>query len=47
MANMNWIIKSNYQVHGLEWTVKWAAKKGINPDTVCFALTGKYLRPMR
>lgn len=35
-------IKSNVEVHGLKWTVAWATRKRINPDTVIFTLTGRY-----
>ena len=37
-------IKSNADVHGIRWCVQWANRKGINPDVVCHALTGRYFR---
>lgn len=37
-------IKSNAEVHGVKWAVNWANTKKINPDTVFFALTGRYMR---
>lgn len=39
---MSYIIRSNYETHGLEWTVRWAKAKRLNPDTVIFAITGRY-----
>lgn len=35
-------IRSNSEVHGLAWTLKWAAGRKLNRDTVSFALFGKY-----
>lgn len=35
-------IRSNNEVHGLAWTLKWASQKKLNRDTVSFALFGKY-----
>lgn len=35
-------IRSNMEVHGLQWTVAWANKRRINPDVVIFTLTGRY-----
>lgn len=40
-------IRSNAEVHGLQWTVRWANQKRINPDTVIFVLTGRYRSPAR
>lgn len=37
-------IKSNVEVHGLQWTVNWANQKRINPDVVIYTLTGRYMR---
>lgn len=38
-------IRSNVEVHGLKWTVRWATRKRINPDVVIFVLTGRYRSP--
>lgn len=35
-------IKSNADVHGVEWAAQWAARKGINISTVRRALFGRY-----
>jgi len=35
-------IRSNVEVHGLDWTLGWASRKGINRDTISFALFGRY-----
>lgn len=35
-------IRSNVEVHGLEWTKAWARRAGINRDTLSFALYGRY-----
>ena len=40
----SWKIRSNAEVHGIEWAAKQAATKGINIDTVMFALFGKYCK---
>lgn len=35
-------IKSNAEVHGVQWAAAWAASKRINISTVRKALFGKY-----
>lgn len=35
-------IKSNAEVHGVQWAAKWAARHGVNISTVRRALFGRY-----
>lgn len=35
-------IRSNAEVHGVRWTIRWAIRSGVNLDTVHFVLVGKY-----
>lgn len=35
-------IKSNAEVHGVQWAAAWAHRKGVNISTVRFALFGRY-----
>lgn len=35
-------IRSNAEVHGVEWAAKHAAKQGVNISTVLYVLFGKY-----
>ena len=35
-------IRSNAEVHGVEWAAQWAKRRGVNISTVCFALFGRY-----
>lgn len=37
-------IRNTAQVHGVKWAAEYYAKKGVNIDTVMFALFGKYAR---
>lgn len=37
-----WKIQSNAKVHGIQFAATYAAKNGINLDTVLYALFGKY-----
>lgn len=38
------IIRNTAQVHGIRFAVAWANRRGINPDTVFFALIGRYMK---
>ena len=40
-------IRSNAEVHGIKWAASYAAKKGINIDTVLFALFGRYAKKIQ
>lgn len=40
-------IQSNASVHGVKWAATYAAKKGINIDTVLFSLFGRYAKKIR
>lgn len=35
-------LRSNAEVHGVAWAAAWAAKRGINIDTVLWVLCRKY-----
>ena len=39
-----WKIRSNANVHGVEWAARNAAQRGVNIDTVMFVLFGRYAK---
>lgn len=39
-----YIIRNTAQVHGIPFVVQWAKSRRVNPDTVFFALTGRYMK---